>query len=197
MLGLLHAVHQRLHAGIIQTIRFHHINDINPVFLVLPRVRNNEIKPLDIAISLVIRLQNEVILILVSKNRPYKYLDTSGWLFWDCRFQTATRISKWYLPWIAVNNTASRRYCTVWGPRPLWRGSGPRSRTRFGSAKYPRSKISQFLCAGNSPVSPHRARTRAQTSRTLSWNLGSEEAKSAQFPFFYFCYVLAITCEGT
>jgi hypothetical protein len=87
--GLLHAVHQRLHPRVVQTVRLHHVNYVDPVLLVLPRVRDQEVEPLDVPVRLVVRLQDQVVLKFVSKFAKF----TSGSPGAGSRFRTDFRKS--------------------------------------------------------------------------------------------------------
>ena len=87
--GLLHAVHERLHARVVETVRLHHVYDVDAVLLVLTRVRDQKVEPLDVPVRLVVRLQDQVVLEFVSKFVNF----TSGWPGVGSRFQTDFRIS--------------------------------------------------------------------------------------------------------
>jgi hypothetical protein len=70
LLGLNFRVHKRLHAMIVETVRFQQIYDVKAVDAARPRILHSEIIPLSVPASAIVRLQNYVIFELVHLDRP-------------------------------------------------------------------------------------------------------------------------------
>ena len=61
-LGIFLRIEYRFHSYIIETVRFKKIDNIEPIFYILPRISNREVIPLRMPIGIEICRQNEIIL---------------------------------------------------------------------------------------------------------------------------------------
>lgn len=83
-------VYKRSHPMVIQWVRLHQVDDVETVRFASFNVRNTEVEPLCVATRVIIRLQDQVILILVYLDRPSQITTLEPWLkeqshvFWPC-----------------------------------------------------------------------------------------------------------------
>lgn len=64
-LGLGLRVDQRAHAMIVKTVGLHQVDDIEAILLACPRVRDAEVVPLGVASRVIVRLQDQIVFVLV------------------------------------------------------------------------------------------------------------------------------------
>ena len=66
--GLSFGIDEWAHSVIVQTVGLHQVDDIETILLTRPCVCNPEIVPLSVASRIVVRLQDQIILVLVHLN---------------------------------------------------------------------------------------------------------------------------------
>jgi len=88
-------VHQRPHSMVIKRVRFDQINDIEPIVFASFCIRHTEVIPLSVTPGVVIRLQNEIILIFIHLNSPSKISRFKSWL----KHQSVVICSLWHIKW--------------------------------------------------------------------------------------------------
>ena len=94
-LGLGLRVDQRAHAMIVETVGLHQVDDIEAILLACPRVRDAEVVPLGVASRVIVRLQDQVVFILV-------HLDGSAQISrFKTRFEEKSIVlcTRWNVKW--------------------------------------------------------------------------------------------------
>lgn len=59
-------VHERFHTGVVETVRLHHVDDVEAVLHVFACVRDGEVEPLRVTSREVVRLQDQVVFVVTA-----------------------------------------------------------------------------------------------------------------------------------
>ena len=140
---------QRLHSSIVETIRFHHVNDIESVLLVLPGVRHRKVEPLRMRRGEIIWLQYQIVFIIASI--CVIKVCTSRWPSVDYHSRIDSRRPRWYHPTIMGCRRVAHPNPTIMHQCPWCRDSNPHNQTPPGWWGCRRNISSQFLVLGSPP----------------------------------------------